>query len=91
MYFSLYDFQPFWPTGSGLARGFLGGFDAGWMVRSWGKGLKSVLEVVAERESLYRLLGQTTTENLNKDHNQYSIDPSTRYPNSETTSSSIFV
>jgi len=54
------------------------------MTRSWGKGLKSVLEVISERESIYRLLGQTTTENLNKDHNQYSIDPATRYPNINT-------
>ncbi|ODN00593.1 Protein-methionine sulfoxide oxidase Mical [Orchesella cincta] len=72
--------EPFWPTGSGCARGFLGSYDAIWMTRQWGKGLNSVLEVLAERESIYRLLGQTTPENLSKDHNQFNIDPRTRYP-----------
>jgi len=43
--------------------------------------VKSVLEVIAERESIYRLLGQTTPENLQKEHVAYSIDPHTRYPN----------
>ena len=39
------------------------------------------MEVIAERESLYRLLAQTTPENLNKEHANYTIDPHTRYPN----------
>lgn len=51
------------------------------MLRSWTGGVKSVLEVVAERESIYRLLGQTTPENLHKEHMGYTIDPHTRYPN----------
>lgn len=33
------------------------------------------------RESLYRLLPQTTPENISKNFEQYSIDPVTRYPN----------
>ena len=33
------------------------------------------------RESLYRLLPQTTTENISKNFEQYTIDPVTRYPN----------
>jgi hypothetical protein len=51
------------------------------MLRSWTSGVKSVLEVIAERESIYRLLGQTTPENLQKEHTAYTIDPHTRYPN----------
>lgn len=51
------------------------------MIRSWTSDVKSVLEVVAERESIYRLLGQTTPENLHKEHMAYTIDPHTRYPN----------
>lgn len=39
------------------------------------------LEVLAERESIYRLLAQTTPENLNKDYKAYTLDPITRYPN----------
>lgn len=58
--------QPFWPTGSGCARGFLSSFDACWMIRSFSSGKMMPLEVLAERESIYRLLAQTTPENLSK-------------------------
>lgn len=51
------------------------------MLRSWASGTRSILEVIAERESIYRLLGQTTPENLNKEHSGYTIDPYSRYPN----------
>lgn len=73
--------EPFWPTGSGCARGFLSSLDACWAVRSWGSGGASPLEVLSERESIYRLLGQTTPENLSKDMNGYTLEPNTRYPN----------
>ena len=33
------------------------------------------------RESIYRLLPQTTTGNIAKNFDQYTIDPGTRYPN----------
>ncbi|XP_033114344.1 F-actin-monooxygenase MICAL2-like, partial [Anneissia japonica] len=72
--------EPFWPTGSGCARGFLGAFDAAWMIREWSLSKKTPLEILAERESIYRLLPQTTPENLCKDYDQYGIDPKTRYP-----------
>ncbi|MED6232265.1 Protein-methionine sulfoxide oxidase mical2b [Ataeniobius toweri] len=72
--------EPFWPMGTGCARGFLAAFDTAWMVKSWAEGRK-VLEVLAERESIYRLLPQTTPENMAKKFDQYTIDPSTRYPN----------
>ncbi|XP_067276257.1 protein-methionine sulfoxide oxidase mical3a isoform X4 [Pseudorasbora parva] len=72
--------EPFWPMGTGIARGFLAAMDAAWMVRSWAHG-NSPLEVLAERESIYRLLPQTTPENVSKNFSQYSVDPSTRYPN----------
>lgn len=73
--------EPFWPTGSGCARGFLSSFDVAWMVRSWASGKMTPLQVLAERESIYRLLAQTTPENLSKDSNQYTLNPSSRYPN----------
>ncbi|XP_035497942.2 protein-methionine sulfoxide oxidase mical3a isoform X25 [Scophthalmus maximus] len=72
--------EPFWPMGTGIARGFLAAMDSGWMVKSWAQG-KTPLEVLAERESIYRLLPQTTTENISKNFNQYCVDPTTRYPN----------
>lgn len=40
--------QPFWPMGTGIARGFLAAMDSGWMVKSWAQG-KTPLEVLAER------------------------------------------
>ncbi|XP_004633447.1 F-actin-monooxygenase MICAL3 isoform X20 [Octodon degus] len=72
--------EPFWPMGTGIARGFLAAMDSAWMVRSWSLGA-SPLEVLAERESIYRLLPQTTPENVSKNFSQYSINPVTRYPN----------
>ncbi|RZC38329.1 protein-methionine sulfoxide oxidase Mical, partial [Asbolus verrucosus] len=73
--------EPFWPTGSGCARGFLSSLDAAWAIRSWCSGTMTSLDVIAERESIYRLLGQTTPDNLNKDWKAYTLDPATRYPN----------
>ncbi|KAE8613461.1 hypothetical protein XENTR_v10007731 [Xenopus tropicalis] len=72
--------EPFWPMGTGIARGFLAAMDSAWMVRSWSQGA-SPMEVLAERESIYRLLPQTTPENVSKNFSQYSVDPTTRYPN----------
>uniref|UniRef100_A0A8C1CVW4 F-actin monooxygenase n=1 Tax=Cyprinus carpio carpio TaxID=630221 RepID=A0A8C1CVW4_CYPCA len=72
--------EPFWPMGTGIARGFLAATDTAWMVRSWGQG-NTPSEVLAERESVYRLLPQTTPENISKNYNQYSVDPASRYPN----------
>ncbi|XP_034501262.1 F-actin-monooxygenase MICAL2 isoform X4 [Ailuropoda melanoleuca] len=72
--------EPFWPMGTGCARGFLAAFDTAWMVKSWDQGIPP-LELLAERESLYRLLPQTTPENINKNFEQYTLDPGTRYPN----------
>ncbi|XP_069385166.1 F-actin-monooxygenase MICAL2 isoform X2 [Paralichthys olivaceus] len=72
--------EPFWPMGTGCARGFLAAFDSAWMVKSWAQG-QTALEVLAERESIYRLLPQTTPENIAKNFEQYTIDPGTRYPN----------
>ncbi|KAG8524228.1 [F-actin]-monooxygenase MICAL2, partial [Galemys pyrenaicus] len=72
--------EPFWPMGTGCARGFLAAFDTAWMVKSWHQGIPP-LKLLAERESLYRLLPQTTPENINKNFEQYTLDPGTRYPN----------
>ncbi|XP_035513361.1 F-actin-monooxygenase mical1 [Morone saxatilis] len=70
--------EPFWPLGTGIARGFLAAFDTAWMVRSWGMGVPH-LKVLAERESIYQVLSQTTPENTSKNYAGYSINPTTRY------------
>ncbi|XP_023259774.1 protein-methionine sulfoxide oxidase mical3a-like [Seriola lalandi dorsalis] len=72
--------EPFWPMGTGVARGFLAGLDSAWMIRSWSQGA-APLDVLAERESLYRLLPQTTPENMQKNISLFSVDPTTRYVN----------
>uniref|UniRef100_A0A8C8WEW5 Molecule interacting with CasL protein 1 n=1 Tax=Panthera leo TaxID=9689 RepID=A0A8C8WEW5_PANLE len=72
--------QPFWPLGTGVARGFLAAFDAAWMVKRWAEGA-GPLEVLAERESLYQLLSQTSPDNMHRNVAQYGLDPATRYPN----------
>lgn len=56
--------------------------DACWAVRSWGSSnCCNPLDVLAERESIYRLLNQTTPENLSRDIANYMLDPHTRYTN----------
>ncbi|XP_036270437.1 F-actin-monooxygenase MICAL1 isoform X1 [Pipistrellus kuhlii] len=72
--------EPFWPLGTGVARGFLAAFDAAWMVKRWAEGAEP-LAVLAERESLYQLLSQTSPENMHRNLAQYGLDPATRYPN----------
>ncbi|XP_066917759.1 F-actin-monooxygenase mical1-like isoform X2 [Clytia hemisphaerica] len=72
--------EPFWPTGSGCARGFLGAFDAAWMIRGLGLNRES-LDILQERESIFQLLPQTKPDNLCRKHDLYCIDPSTRYLN----------
>ena len=71
--------QPFWPTGSGAARGFLACLDACYLMSEWCAGHRSVLELLAERESIFRLLAQTTSENIAKDYKNYTVKPTTRY------------
>ena len=73
--------QPFWPEGTGCARGFLSGMNAAWMLRRFAEGTKT-LDILAERENLYKMLKQTTdaTKTVLKDkHKLYTIDPATRY------------
>jgi len=73
--------EPFWPTGTGIARGFLGALDAVWMVRQWASGDMSPTEIMEEREAILKLLPQTTPENITKDFKNISIIPKSRYPN----------
>lgn len=71
--------EPFWPTGSGCARGFLGVWDTAWLIRQLAVSGREEMELVAERESVYRLLAQVTKDNMHKNMTKYTIDPRTRY------------
>uniref|UniRef100_A0A1I8PQX2 F-actin monooxygenase n=1 Tax=Stomoxys calcitrans TaxID=35570 RepID=A0A1I8PQX2_STOCA len=82
--------EPFWPTGSGCARGFLSSMDAAYAIKLWANPANSTLGVMAQRESIYRLLGQTTPENLQRDTGGYTVDPATRYPNLNRTSVNVW-
>ena len=47
--------EPFWPQGTGAARGFLSAFDAAWMFRHWVAAPDTnPLELIAERHNIYR-------------------------------------
>ena len=47
-------------------------------------GKMTTLEIISERESIYRLLPQTTPENTSKDYSAYTAEPQTRYPTLNT-------
>lgn len=55
--------------------------DAAYAIKLLSNSNNSLLSVLAQRESIYRLLGQTTPENLHRDIGAYTLDPATRYPN----------
>lgn len=82
--------EPFWPTGSGCARGFLSSMDAAYAIKLWSNQRNSILAVLAQRESIYRLLAQTTPENLHRDIGAYTLDPATRYPNLNKTTVTVY-
>ncbi|XP_017483738.1 PREDICTED: protein-methionine sulfoxide oxidase Mical isoform X5 [Rhagoletis zephyria] len=82
--------EPFWPTGSGCARGFLSSMDAAYATKLWSNTRNSILGVVAQRESIYRLLNQTTPENLQRDTGSYTVDPASRYTNLNRTAVNPF-
>ena len=50
------------------------------MMRGWGLG-HTPLDLITEREGIYKLLAQTTTGNVSKNYDGYTIDPRSRYPN----------
>ena len=73
--------QPFWPEGTGCARGFLSAMNAAWMLRRYAEGTK-MINILAERENLYKMLKQTTDGSgsvLKDGFRCYTIDPETRY------------
>jgi len=71
--------EPFWPEGTGCARGFLSAMDAGWMIRDWLIGKKNPLKILAEREMTRSILNQTTDGNIQQSFKDFTIDPTTRY------------
>ncbi|GAA55874.1 hypothetical protein CLF_109233 [Clonorchis sinensis] len=71
-------FEPFWPTGSGCALGFLSALDAAWAVSRLASG-HNPLQVLAQRESVYQRLSQTTAQNMPSNFSEYTLDPRTRY------------
>jgi hypothetical protein len=71
--------EPFWPTGTGIARGFLAAFDTAWMIRGFAAHNHDPCELLCERESIYQLLSQTTHENVSKNYQEYTLEPTSRY------------
>lgn len=76
--------EPFWPEGTGCGRGVLSSLDAAWLLRQWSLGRSNPLEILAERENIYKILSHTTDgpcSDLKDNFKAYTIDPSTRYRN----------
>ncbi|CAK9298856.1 unnamed protein product [Gordionus sp. m RMFG-2023] len=73
--------EPFWPLGTGCPRGFLSSMDMAWTVKQFASNKYTPLQLLAERESVYKLLSQTSPENTCKNLALYSIHPKTRYTN----------
>ena len=73
--------NPFWPTGTGIGKGFLGVFDACWTFRQMCLPDSEVTRTLQERELIYKLLDQCDPSTLQKKFAQYTIDPKTRYMN----------
>lgn len=56
--------EPFWPTGSGCARGWLSVMDTAWLLRNVGLKKQGIAQLLSEREGIYSLLSQTQPNNL---------------------------
>ena len=79
--------EPFWPEGTGCGRGILSSLDTAWMLRQWSLGRVNPLEIITERENIYRLLSQTTdggAGELKQNYKNFTINPTTRYRNIPT-------
>lgn len=67
--------QPFWPQGTGCARGFLSAMDTAWLIRGVGQ-KRPVMELLCEREIIFQRLPQiTTAQKLQKNIEAFTIDP----------------
>ena len=76
--------EPFWPEGTGCARGFLSALDTAWLLRQWAMAQRNPLDIMCERENIYRMLSQTTDGsggNMKNTYKSFTIDPKTRYCN----------
>lgn len=58
----------------------LSALDTAWMLRSFAMD-RPPLQVLSERENIYKLLSATSVDNLRKNYDAYTINPSTRYVN----------
>ncbi|CAF1239679.1 unnamed protein product, partial [Didymodactylos carnosus] len=70
--------EPFWPLGTGIGHGFLATLDTAWVLQKFAKN-ESPLKILAERESIYLLLSQSTPENTKSNYQLYTINPASRY------------
>jgi hypothetical protein len=72
--------EPFWPEGTGCGRGVLSCLDAAWLFKQWCLARANPLEILTERENIYRLLSQTSDgAGLLKDgYKSFTINPATR-------------
>lgn len=75
--------EPFWPLGTGIAKGFLSIFDTAWMIKQWISQPKNdsdlELSLLAEREGIYRTLAQIKSARLLQNWSAFTLNPKSRY------------
>uniref|UniRef100_A0A0N5A3Y7 Calponin-homology (CH) domain-containing protein n=1 Tax=Parastrongyloides trichosuri TaxID=131310 RepID=A0A0N5A3Y7_PARTI len=71
--------EPFWPTGSGVARGFMSCLDTAYFMKELSLGERSVIDVVKEKELLTHTLFRATPSDIKGQYINYGLNPTTRY------------
>uniref|UniRef100_A0A0N5CAT2 FAD_binding_3 domain-containing protein n=1 Tax=Strongyloides papillosus TaxID=174720 RepID=A0A0N5CAT2_STREA len=71
--------EPFWPTGSGIGRGFMSCLDTAYFMRELTIGEKDVLDIMKEKELLTHTLFRATASDIKGQYSNYGLNPSTRY------------
>jgi hypothetical protein len=52
--------------------------DSAWMIKKWKEMQGRPFDIIAERESIYKVLSQTNPNNLKKKYSEYTVDPKSR-------------
>jgi hypothetical protein len=54
--------------------------DSAWMIKKWKEMQGRPFDIIAERESIYKVLSQTNPNNLKKKYSEYTVDPKSIAP-----------
>ncbi|CEF71156.1 Protein-methionine sulfoxide oxidase MICAL2 [Strongyloides ratti] len=71
--------EPFWPTGSGIGRGFMSCLDTAYFMKELTIGEKNILDIIKEKELLTHTLFRATPSDIKGQYLNYGLNPTTRY------------